>query len=150
MEIKEALYAYCVAYVKQRIASIKVELSHAQYSANEETKSSAGDKYETGRAMAQREVEMNTQQIKEAEKLQRKLESLSTKGNSEGIVTPGSLVHTSGGVFYISISLGLISLDQKQYYVVSSDSPIGKLLMGKIQGDSFIWNGLSNTILSIE
>lgn len=150
MEVKEALYTYCLAYVKQRIASIKEELSHAQSSANEETKSSAGDKYETGRAMAQREVEMNTRQVMEAEKLLLKLESLSTIENIEGIIIPGSLVYTSGGVFYIAISIGLISLDQKQYYVVSSDSPIGKLLLGKTNGDSFIWNGHSNTINSIE
>ncbi|HSY60679.1 MAG TPA: hypothetical protein VK796_02335, partial [Cytophaga sp.] len=67
---KNTLYAYCTDYVTERITRLKTEIKKTQSSANEETKSSAGDKYETGRAMAQLEIEKNTKQLAEAERLQ--------------------------------------------------------------------------------
>ena len=55
--IKQTLYNFCVTYINQRMATAQQAIHTAQASANEETKSSAGDKYETGRAMMQLEIE---------------------------------------------------------------------------------------------
>jgi sortase (surface protein transpeptidase) len=55
--LKTRLHSLCVSYVGQRIETAQRAIAIAQASANEETKSSAGDKYETGRAMAQLEIE---------------------------------------------------------------------------------------------
>jgi hypothetical protein len=66
MDIKIKLYQYCVEFIDKRIAGAREAIQIAQDSANEETKSSAGDKYETGRAMAQLEIEKNTTQLEEA------------------------------------------------------------------------------------
>ena len=131
------------------MTSAQTAIQELQDAANAETKSSAGDKYETGRAMAQREVDMLGHQLKEAEKLHLKLKGLSNV-RSEGKVIPGSLVNTSSGDFYIAISMGLVTRDQMEYFIVSSDSPIGRELLGKRKGDSFVWNSRSGTILSIE
>jgi transcription elongation GreA/GreB family factor len=65
-------------------------------------------------------------------------------------VTHGALVKTSQGNFFIAISLGLVSLDQQKYFVVSPDSTIGKLLMGKKVGEVISWNGNEHKILAIE
>lgn len=148
MNPKESLYKHCLQYVQQRINRIKDEIHQAQASANEETKSTVGDKYETGRAMAQLEIEMNTRQLVEAEKLMASLRALShhTIGNT---VTSGSLVTTSNGLFYIAISIGATTLDQTTFYIVSPDSPAGKLLMGKKKGDTINWNGKSYLIQEI-
>jgi hypothetical protein len=54
--------------VHQRIASAEEAIRMAQESANQEGKSSAGDKYETGRAMAQLEIEKASGQLAEANK----------------------------------------------------------------------------------
>src|SRR3954467_3556984 len=120
--LKTALYTYCTDYVLERITRLKTEIKKTQSSANEETKSSAGDKYETGRAMAQLEIEKNTTQLREAERLQGMLQAIHQDLISE-IIIPGSLVKTSKGDFYISISIGLITLEQKQYFVIAPDSP---------------------------
>lgn len=149
MKEKEALYKHCLDYVHQRIARMREEIERAQYSANEETKSSAGDKYETSRAMAQLEVERNMTQLKEAEKLQSIMQSL-TSFNTTDVIMPGSLVTTPKGIFYIAISLGLITQGQKQYFIISADSPIGKLLMGKRNGDSITWNSFLYEIQNVE
>lgn len=146
--LKNTLYTYCTDYVLERITRLKTEIKKTQSSANEETKSSAGDKYETGRAMAQLEIEKNTTQLREAERLQGMLQAIHINLVSESII-PGSLVKTSKGDFYISISIGLITLNQQQYFIIAPDSPIGKLFMGKKAGDTVSWNNNVYTIQSI-
>lgn len=146
--LKSTLYKYCLDYVLERITRLKTEIKKTQSSANEETKSSAGDKYETGRAMAQLEIEKNTKQLSEAERLHAMLQAIHVDLVSE-IIIPGSFVATSKGDFYISISIGLITLEQKQYFIIAPDSPIGKLLMGKKAGDEVNWNNNVYKIQSI-
>ena len=137
--IKTALFAFCTDYVMERINRLKNEIKKTQSSANEETKSSAGDKYETGRAMAQLEIGKNSVQLREAERLLGMLQAIHQELVSE-IVIPGSLVKTNKGDFYISISIGLIKLKQNQYFIIAPDSPIGLLFMGKKVRDVISWN----------
>ena len=146
---KNTLYTYCTDYVMERITRLKTEIKKTQSSANEETKSSAGDKYETGRAMAQLEIEKNTTQLREAERLQSMLHAIHLDLISE-IIIPGSLVTTSKGIFYISISIGLIELENKKYFIIAPDSPIGKLFMGKKSGDIVSWNSTVYGIQTID
>ena len=136
-------------YVLDRISRIKLEIKKAQSSANEETKSSAGDKYETGRAMAQLEIEKNTKQLAEAEKLLGMLNSMLAE-NTSSVIIPGSLILTDKGVFYIAISIGQVTIDQNSYFIIAPDSPIGKVFMGKKNGDIVEWNKVTYSIKSIE
>lgn len=149
MNIKEILYAHCEQNVQERLNRIQEEIEKIQASANEETKSSAGDKYETGRAMAQLEIERSWQQLDEAKKLKQVLQGIGI-GRMTNVVIPGSLIKTSNGIFYISISLGLVTIEQKKFLFISAESPIGKLLMGKKVNDSITWNRVTYTIKSIE
>ena len=57
LKTKAKLYDSCLKLVDERVAHIEDAMRNAQASANEETKSSAGDKYETGRAMMHLEKE---------------------------------------------------------------------------------------------
>jgi len=149
MKLKELLYTHCMNYVLDRISRIKLEIKKAQSSANEETKSSAGDKYETGRAMAQLEIEKNTKQLAEAEKLLGMLNSMLAE-NTSSVIIPGSLILTDKGVFYIAISIGQVTIDQNSYFIIAPDSPIGKVFMGKKNGDIVEWNKVTYSIKSIE
>lgn len=149
MPLKAQLFAHCEQYVFDRMKRIQDEIRNAQESANEETKSSAGDKHETGRAMAQLAVERATQQLVEAEKLLGMLRGLQRVRVSDRVM-PGSLVTASSGVFYVAISLGQVTLQGISYLVVAPDSPIGKLLLGKRPGETFAWNGNTHIIHSIE
>jgi transcription elongation GreA/GreB family factor len=149
MKLKELLYTHCMNYVLDRISRIKLEIKKAQSSANEETKSSAGDKYETGRAMAQLEIEKNTKQLAEAEKLLGMLNSILAE-NTSSVIIPGSLILTDKGVFYIAISIGQVTIDQNNYFIIAPDSPIGKVFMGKKNGDIVEWNKITYSIKSIE
>jgi len=54
MNVKEHLSEFCQEYVDGRILRIQNSIESIQQSLSSETKSSAGDKHETGRAMLQR------------------------------------------------------------------------------------------------
>ena len=138
--IKQELYNKCVAYVQSRMDAAEQAFKAAEQASNDDTKSSAGDKYETGRAMMQQEKDRNTIQLNEANKLMVALNSISTKGASDVIET-GSLVLTNGGKFYIAISAGTLVVDDENYFAVSAAAPICMQMMGKKAGDEFVVNG---------
>ena len=137
---KPLLHQYCLRFAEDRIAAAQKAIEGAQASANEETKSSAGDKYETGRSMMQLEIEKNSVQLAEGMKLKQTLSLINPENTSDKILL-GSIVVTGNGNFYIAISTGQIKIDDKVFFAVSPVSPIGALLMGKKAGDEAEFNG---------
>ena len=146
--LKRDLYTLCVNYVKARIATAKQAIDDAQQSAGEETKSSAGDKYETGREMMQQETDRNQAQLNEANKLLIALNQINVDGSSPSAI-PGSLVITDNGKFYLSISAGALTFNGEGYFAVSPASPIGNKLLGGKTGDEFNLNGKNYKIKEV-
>jgi transcription elongation GreA/GreB family factor len=149
MSLKKKLIAYCKDWVTERISVAQVAMDHAQAAANEEGKSSAGDKYETGRAMMQIERDKAAHQLAEALKLKQLVDGLLEFGNPDE-VRVGAIVQTTHYHFFVAISVGKISLDGVDYLLVSPLSPIGKLLLSKKMGDSITFNQSEERILRIE
>ena len=148
IEIKEKLHALCVQYVKERMQAAEFAIEQARQAGTDDTKSSAGDKYETGREMAQQETNRNLAQLNEANKLMVSLNQIGVRP-SAGIADLGSLVETNNGTFYLSISAGQLKLDGQTYYAVSPASPVGMQLKGKKAGNSFNLNGKDYKISSV-
>lgn len=138
-EFKTKLVEQCRAYIQQRIEIARRAMEAAQESANSESKSSAGDKYETGRAMAQIERDRYAQQLDAALTVEQELNRINTE-KEYTIVQPGSLVVTNRGVFFISISAGKLSVDKTEVFAVSPGSPIGVALAGRSAGDRLTFN----------
>lgn len=138
--IKEQLHQLCMLYVEERIASAEQAITAARESANDDTKSSAGDKYETGREMMQQEIDRNRRQLEESQKLKIVLDQINDAKPSE-FVQNGSLVTTNYGKFYISISRGQLAVEGCNYFAVSAASPIGLKLMKQKPGYEFDFNG---------
>ncbi len=139
-DLKKELHQLCINYVRERMDTATQAINAAQQAANEETKSSAGDKYETGRAMAQQETDRNQAQLNEAHKLIVALNHINV-GVVSKTALPGSLVITNNGKFYIAISAGTLLLNGDAYFAISPASPIGLILSGKKAGDEFSLNG---------
>ncbi len=139
-DIKEKLHRICMDYVEERINSARQAITAARESANDDTKSSAGDKYETGREMMQQEIDRNRKQLEESQKLKLVLEQIDS-GKPTEVVQNGSLVSTNYGKFYISISRGQILVEDCNYFAVSSVSPIGLKLLKQREGYEFDFNG---------
>ena len=68
MYLKEKLHKQCQDALNQRLEVIKSTISDIQNSLQSETKSTAGDKHETGRAMLQLEREKAGNQLAELQK----------------------------------------------------------------------------------
>ncbi|HEY0744993.1 MAG TPA: hypothetical protein VGD40_26190 [Chryseosolibacter sp.] len=129
----------------KRIEAAQEAIRMAQDSANDETKSSAGDKYETGRAMMQLEIEKNATQLEEAEKQMKVLRAINIDMQATKVQN-GSLVTTSNGTFFIAVSVGMVVIEDKSFAVVSAQSPIGSKLMGLKSGDSFSFGNKTYTV----
>jgi len=138
--LKQTLYALCEQYVQDRLTAIQAAINAAQESANSETKSSAGDKYETGRAMAQNERDRNLVQLQQARQLQGELLRIDPTKPAD-TVHPGALVRTSMGRFFISISAGKLTVDGTDYFAVSAAAPVAAALSGKRAGEEAVFNG---------
>ena len=147
--IKERLLEACNATVQKTLETTNAIIASCKQDLNSETKSSAGDKHETGRAMLQLEMEKAGKQWVQVQQTQILLSKVSIQP-SKGPVRLGSLVFTSNGVFFIAVSIGQLNIDGNSFFVISPSAPIGKLLIGKNIGDSFFWNSKEIEIYDIE
>lgn len=147
-ELKARIHALCLAAIDQRIDNARQAMAMSQEAANEETKSAAGDKYETTRAMMQLEIEKDSAQLAEAQKLRQVLLQINP-AKSFGTIQTGSLVLTSEGNFYVAVSAGQFVVDGQTYVAISSASPIGAKMMGLKQGDRFQWNKKDYVITTV-
>ena len=141
--IKKQLHQHCLDLILQRMETAREAMEAAAEAANEETKSSAGDKYETGRAMMQLEQEKNKVQLLKAIELKNTLTALNPEKVCS-VAEAGSIVMTDNGIYYLGVGLGKIMLEGKTYFAVSLDAPIGQALRGKKAGDrvQFLHNTL--------
>lgn len=147
--MKKALVEILESIVTDRIQNAKKAMDAAQESANSEDKSSAGDKYETSRAMGQIDRDMYAKQMINAQNEMSILEKIDIAKPSISVGF-GSLIETTAGCFFISISIGKIEIDGKIILAVSQNSPIGSILKGKKAGDTFIFLNKENKVISIE
>jgi transcription elongation GreA/GreB family factor len=146
--LKEQLYLLCSDYVRDRETEIKKVIAEVQEAVSNETKSSAGDKYETGREVMQQEINLNLARLNEVNKLKAALEHI-TPTQKGTIALPGSVVYTDNGNFYISISAGQLKIDDTVFYAISASSPVGLKLVGRKAGYSFDLNGKKFTVQKV-
>jgi transcription elongation GreA/GreB family factor len=147
-KLKEQLYIQCIEYLRTKEAEIKTAISEAQEAANSDTKSSAGDKFETGRESMQQEIDLNITRLNELNKQKIALEQI-IPGQKGSVVMPGSVVRTNSGNYYVAISAKQVKADGVTYYAISIASPIGEKMAGKQAGDSFELNGKRIVIESV-
>ncbi len=123
-------------------------IEDVQKSLGSESKSTAGDKHETGRAMLQLEREKLGQQLKQLQQMEALLAKIEHTKTQENAVL-GSLLETNLGTYYLGISLGQIKVDGNIVFAVSLQSPIGKQFFGKRKNDSFSFNGKTIEVLKL-
>jgi len=129
MSIKEEVHQACIVELKNSIQFYNKLLKDLSEGANNDAKSSAGDKHETARAMMQLEQEKVGKQLKDAEEMSAFLEKINVQAQQEK-VTLGSLVKTNVGFFYIAAAIGKLNVNNQEVYVLSPKSPLGTKLLG--------------------
>lgn len=147
-QLKETLIDTCIQMVQEKLVNIDKELALVQKSANEETKSSAGDKYETGRAMLMLEKEKFLGQKEQLFNQLKPLKSIDTRKICDKVEL-GAIILTTGSNYFISSALGQIESEGDTYLVVSAMAPIVQNMLGKQVGDEFTFNKASFKISEI-
>lgn len=138
LKIKKELYVQCFDFVENRFNTIQNTINEIQESLTSETKSSAGDKHETGRAMLQLEREKAGNQLAEIQKTKESLSKIHISNTSE-FIGLGSVVYTNKSNYFIAISAGELKVDNDVFYAISPHTPIGQLLMGKTVGNEVVF-----------
>jgi transcription elongation GreA/GreB family factor len=146
--IKQLLLQQCISYVQNRIDNAEQAIKSAQQASNDDTKSSAGDKYETSREMMQQDTNRNLAQLTEASKLMVVLNRINI-GSASPKADLGSLITTNNGNFFLAISAGTLTVDGQQYFAISPASPIGLKLQGLKAGDEFSLNTKAYQVQSV-
>ncbi|WP_304133200.1 transcription elongation factor [Mesonia mobilis] len=136
--MREKLLAKCVDYVEERVSRLQSSIKDLEHDLGNETKSSAGDKYETSREMMNTEINKLQNQLQSFKKLKEVLAVIENRKAST-TVQLGSIVKTSAANYFISIPVGEIMVEEEKFYAIGLNSPIGKLLLGKQEGEQFVF-----------
>lgn len=147
-EVKKRLHGLCLEVVEERIREAQKAMEALQAAANQETKSSAGDKYETGRAMMQQEQDKMARQLMESLKLKKVLDQLNPAKECS-TVQQGSLIFSSNGNFYLSAGIGKLVLEGQEFMAISTASPLARHLEGMEAGQESSFNGRKYRIISL-
>jgi transcription elongation GreA/GreB family factor len=134
MSIKDKLLEACKQQLDLRLLRMQKVIKDIENGLYTETKSTAGDKHETGRAMLQLEREKVGNQLYDIEKQRSLVQRIDLKRSHEQVAL-GSLVMTENANYFIALSLGALTIEGKKIYVISIESPMGRTLMGKTTGE---------------
>ncbi|PIE99723.1 MAG: 3-oxoacyl-ACP synthase [Maribacter sp.] len=148
LDLKKNLYRFCMDFVQERVSLIQSQMKEVHEALTSETKSSVGDKHETGRAMLQLEREKLGRQLAEAGNMMQLLNKVDISSKKQ-VASLGSLVKTTGAHYFLAISAGEFKTGPEKYYCISLNTPIGVMLLGKSVGDTISFNGNEIHILDI-
>ncbi|WP_159949574.1 GreA/GreB family elongation factor [Polaribacter septentrionalilitoris] len=149
MNLKQELFNQCENFVNKRLQTVEEIITSNQKGLQSETKSSAGDKHETGRAMLQLEMEKASQQLEGINHMKHILSKIDVSKKSD-IGHIGSIIETNTANYFLSISAGKLMYNARSYFAISVSSPIGKLLLGKKKGDEILFNKKIINIINIQ
>jgi hypothetical protein len=135
---KARLKKWAVDHLDRRIASASEAMQQAQEAANSEEKSSAGDKYETGRAMGHLQKDMHARQLAE---LVREMAALHAVNEM--------VLQTDTIDLFIGIGLGKQLVEGRVVVFLSPQAPLASGLREKKGGDSIVFGRETLTIRDI-
>ena len=122
----------------RKLSYLNTSLKQAIDSRNSDTKSSAGDKFETSREMAQIEIQKIETEIS---KTQQFITDLASKASQ--------LIITDKGAFLISIPFGKVMVNTTEVFCISNSAPITKQLVNTEISANFEYRGVTYNILDI-
>jgi hypothetical protein len=137
---KEKVYSACLQILEKKISDLRAAYNSVIEATGNETKSTAGDKHETSRAMMQIEQEKIGRQLAEAMDQKKELEAIDIT-QSHQIIGKGSVIKTDKAILFLGPGLGKITIGNDIIIAVSSHSPLGKKLTGRRKNDLVELNG---------
>ncbi len=145
---KAQLIQHLQALLHEKVDTAQMEIASTRDSFASDTKSSAGDKNEVGRAMVQQELDKLEEQRAKLTALQQELARVPLERVFDRVAF-GSLVETDQGTYFVAIGLGRIAFEGGSCFAISLASPIGQALKDKSEGDKVLFNGKTITLVKI-
>ncbi len=145
-EFKAKVYQTALTQLKQKEALLTEERKNIIESILEEEKNSAGDKYETGRETMTQDLVNIESQLKQGKLDIEELYRLQTIKETPSSVQEGALIKLGNDWFLIAISIGQIKVEDTKVFLLSKNSPLGELLIGKKKKDQVNFRGKMHLI----
>jgi transcription elongation GreA/GreB family factor len=146
--IKKRILSHVGLHLNQKLKDLNAMMQDLHEASKNETKSTAGDKHETSKAMMHLEQEKLGNQVKEIEFQLKEFNAVNFDTHSNHVVV-GSLVETNLGYFFIATAIGKIQIDNLFVFAISNKSPLGSKFLGLKPNDSIEFNNLNYTIISV-
>ncbi len=146
-DLKKQVIAKSQEVIKEKLALLAAELDHLLKDISEDTKSSAGDKFETTRELVNTERQQLYARVEDLNKMLAALTTLPP--GAANTVDFGNLVQTDKNWLLIAVSLGPIEVAGEQVLVISPMAPLGKAFQGKQIKDKVAFNNVSYQIAGI-
>jgi hypothetical protein len=146
--IKSALKSKAESILLERIEHSNKAMNDAQHAANDEGKSTVGDKHETSRSMALLDREIYAKQLDAAQK---ELTAIH-QTDADRIFTDvrsGSVVITDSGNYFFIAGLGSVETENGKIIFLSINSPLGNVFRNKKTGDAIVFNNKTIHITGI-
>ncbi|MCT4673175.1 MAG: hypothetical protein N4A37_08040 [Prolixibacteraceae bacterium] len=147
LSIKEEFGRLVLSKIKEQIDLCKKGVEDLKDALVNDTKSSAGDKYETSRERISSDLNRLELQLIQYQKSY----TFASKINMEpkDRVEVGSLVLTNDGVYLFFLPLGKVECENGPFYSLSITSPIGQLFKNKEVGAEVTFQGRQYKILDV-
>lgn len=114
-----------------------------------ESKSSAGDKHETGRARVHEEMRQVNETLQRIEGQRAELDLILKRNVTPLRVAPGVLVETDGPWVLMGLALGRMQVDEVVLYSVSNEAPLAQAWRGAVLGVKVKLGPETTTILGL-
>lgn len=144
---KPMLFEKAKKVIQLQIDDLQEQLRAIEESANSETKSSAGDKYETQLEMLNQSRDVLNRSLTKSRSLLMQLQNVSLEPKNK--VTDGALIKIKLGWVWISIPLGQLTLENKVFHLVSKASPLIHNIWELKEGEEFQFRGNKEKIEQI-
>jgi hypothetical protein len=145
---KQRFIDHCHAILNDRVAMLEEAVKDAQDSANNEDKSSAGDKHETARTLSQNARDLNASVLAEA--LRERDMLLGVKdAECAAFVKNGAIVLTSSFNTFICVNLGKVDFEGLLIMSISPSAPIAQQMLKLKKGDKFNFNNRETVLLDV-
>jgi hypothetical protein len=145
--IKSELLQKAQGMLREQIQDVQLQLSQLQESSETEEKSSAGDKFETHQEMLNQTRDMLQKSLAKNKMLLAQLNAVPIKKMEE--VEEGAIVELPIGKIWVSVPIGKVTLEGKDYQLVSKDSPLINAIWNLKGGDTYDFRGKKEKIITV-
>ena len=146
--LKDTIVSHYQILLQDKIDVYQDLIASLTEDAQNDAKSSAGDKHETTLSKLHIEQEKIAQKLNEALTQKQVVTKIDLDQQTDRVVL-GSLVKTNNLIVLIATALPKITIDNQSFFSISPQSPLGEQLLGQEIGHTFQMNQVHYEILEI-